>query len=788
MDRAIIIPILILSALLQLTAAYLAVRLIKVTASRKAWTLLALGIALMAIRRLISLFYILNGESPPPQSISAEAVALVTSGFMLFGINYIHPLFQSIQQAATELGQSEARYRSIFEKTRDAVLITRSDGRITDANPSAAALFGYNPADLIDGNIREVYLDPGIRDEFKEKISQQGFVEDFEVAFRGPDNRIIDCRLTSVLWRDEAQGMEGYLSLIRDETLRKKAVNDLRDSEQRFRSLIQSAGSAIICLAPDHRILEFNSEAEHIFNCSREEVLDRDYFDLFLPSSLHREIAGEIVKVVNGEVIRGFENEIQRPCGERRIMNWNVVRLPLNGKDEIGVLCAGHDVTERKLMESALRESENRLASIIRTVPDIIYRLDSLGIITFISDAVAGYGYEPAELLGAHIREIVHPDDWERAATKIMERRSGKRKKESAEIRLFAKPLNPPDGEIENKQVTRERTFLISAEGLYATDDSGRKAFSGTQGIVRDITERKKAQEAVRESEKRFRSLSENAPDIIFTLDCNGAFTYINSAWERLLGRRPSETLGRSPVQFGPLDQAEVFHKAIRQARNGRKTISDMLVKFNHADSSLHHFLFSAAPDYDESGQPAGLIGMMKDITAQYDLEAQLRESQKMEAIGVLTGGLVHDFNNILSAIMGYTDLAMSRLPDDADSKKYLEEVIKGSDRAQELVSRILSLGRKTEQVKAPVAVGSIITEALDLLWAALPTTIRIIKKIETEKDVILSDQTQIHQIVVNLCTNAAQAMQEKGGILEVGLKQVEIGPIQSPVQPKLNP
>ena len=99
--------------------------------------------------------------------------------------------------------------------------------------------------------------------------------------------------------------------------------------------------------------------------------------------------------------------------------------------------------------------------------------MDSLGIITFISDAVAGYGYEPAELLGAHIREIVHPDDWERAATKIMERRSGKRKKESAEIRLFAKPLNPPDGEIENKQVTRERTFLISAEGLYATDDSG---------------------------------------------------------------------------------------------------------------------------------------------------------------------------------------------------------------------------------------------------------------------------------------------------------------------------
>jgi len=168
-------------------------------------------------------------------------------------------------------------------------------------------------------------------------------------------------------------------------------------------------------------------------------------------------------------------------------------------------------------------------------------------------------------------------------------------------------------------------------------------------------------------------------------------------------------------------------------------------------------------------------------------LEQQYRQSQKMEAIGSLAGGIAHDFNNILAAILGYTQIALDEVSDRPQAEKYLQEVLKATDRATKLVKQILTFSRMTEQEKKPVMPRLIIKEALKLLRASLPTTIEIRQNVKSDA-VILGDPTQIHQIAMNLCTNAGYAMREKGGVLEVTLDDIDLDSDFAQLHPGIRP
>ncbi len=168
-------------------------------------------------------------------------------------------------------------------------------------------------------------------------------------------------------------------------------------------------------------------------------------------------------------------------------------------------------------------------------------------------------------------------------------------------------------------------------------------------------------------------------------------------------------------------------------------------------------------------GKPA-LLGMIRDVTNQRQLEKQLRQSQKMEVIGTLASGIAHDFNNILSIIMGYLELSIDSRSDKETIKQNLKQALKASYRARDLVQQILSFSRKGEKEKAPVQVTPIVKEVIKLMRSSLPATIDIRQDISESKYIVLADPTQLHQVLLNLCTNAAQAMSETGGILEIVL------------------
>jgi PAS domain S-box-containing protein len=286
---------------------------------------------------------------------------------------------------------------------------------------------------------------------------------------------------------------------------------------------------------------------------------------------------------------------------------------------------------------------------------------------------------------------------------------------------------------------------------------------------------------ALRVSEQQFRLLADNAADVIWTLDSARNVTYISPSVKELRGYTPEEAIAEPfEKKFSPAS----LNTALESI--GKAAISSMPVIFEAKqpckDGSFVWTEVQVKAMFDADGNRIGVIGASRDITRQKmaeqetgELERQLRQTQKMEAIGTLAGGIAHDFNNILAAILGYAEMVQAKLPPESSIYKKQGNVIKAGLRAKDLVQQILLFSRRTDQQSQPVQPHLIIKEALKLLRSSIPATIEIKKNIPDDCGSILADPIQVHQIIMNLCTNAYHAMRETGGVMTVSLSTIEI-------------
>ncbi|MFW2366174.1 MAG: PAS domain S-box protein, partial [Desulforhopalus sp.] len=296
-------------------------------------------------------------------------------------------------------------------------------------------------------------------------------------------------------------------------------------------------------------------------------------------------------------------------------------------------------------------------------------------------------------------------------------------------------------------------------------------------------------------SESRFRDVLLNISDFIWEMDCDGIFTYSSEHSMELLGYHPEEMVGRSHLNFIAEDDAERAMQVFEEMRVSPTPYRNREIVGVHKNGTHIFLQNSAVPVFDRRGNFTGFRGVSTDITAikqaegeRQSLETRLAQVQKMEAVGTLAGGVAHDFNNILTSILGYTELAMLDIPDDSPMGQYLEQVLTASNRARDLVKQILAFSRQAETNCIHLQPAHIIKEAIKMLRPTLPTTIEIKKDIRQTDDTVFADPTQLNQIFMNLCTNAFHAMEETGGILEIRMEKVYLSPEDLVKEPDTKP
>lgn len=299
---------------------------------------------------------------------------------------------------------------------------------------------------------------------------------------------------------------------------------------------------------------------------------------------------------------------------------------------------------------------------------------------------------------------------------------------------------------------------------------------------LREVTQRRRMLEEL----NQFKTTLDQTLDCVFMFRPDRLrFFYVNRGAIDLFGYTRDELLRMSIMDLDPELDETSLRTILQPLILGRTPSITLETVHRRKDQELvpvELFMQYISPP----GEPDRCVLIVRDISERKKLEAQFRQAQKMEAIGSLAGGIAHDFNNILSAIIGYTELSLLKTPEDSPISNYLEEVSRAAERARRLVSQILTFSRGVEHTYSPLEIRPLIREALNLLRATLPSTIEFKQDLDPDCGVILGDPTQIHQVIMNLCTNAYQAMEEHAGVLTVKLDVKQIDARLAAAEPDL--
>jgi len=304
-------------------------------------------------------------------------------------------------------------------------------------------------------------------------------------------------------------------------------------------------------------------------------------------------------------------------------------------------------------------------------------------------------------------------------------------------------------------------------------DEIGRLTATFNQMVI-NIEKAKAEQKEAEEDRLRLSAAIDQASETVVITDVEGNIQYINPAFVNLTGYSREEAIGQNPRILKSDTQDKAFYEKMWQTILQGEIWSDLMVN-KKKDGSLFSEEVTISPIKNNYGQITNFVAVKRDVSKEVSLEKQLRQAMKMEAVGTLTGGIAHDFNNILTAILGYTEIAKLQLPADDKIRKDLDQVLIASKRATDLVKQLLTFSRQGEEDFHIIKLQPIIKEVLKLLRASLPSTIQLKENIVKETRPVLADPTQIHQVLMNLCTNAKHSIGAEIGTLIVSLSEVQV-------------
>ena len=424
--------------------------------------------------------------------------------------------------------------------------------------------------------------------------------------------------------------------------------------------------------------------------------------------------------------------------------------------DDAGTVCqvieSSRDITLRRHAEERIRLSEERYRTILETIEEGYFEISLAGDFTFVNAAMSRIlGYERERLIGMNNRDYASPE-----VAAAMYRHFKAIYNGGAPSPIATFEIIPHDQKL--------RVMELTAALLRDSDGTP----SGFRGLARDVTELAIAQKALEESEERYRNLADLTLEGI-CLNDKSVIIDVNEAFARMFGYRSDELVGMDAVEhlIAPESRASV----VRTVGNESSEVYEAIGV--RKDGS--RFPIEIEGRMVRYKGKRVRVASLRDVTERKRAEQRLAMLHKMQAIGTLASGIAHDFNNILSAIMGNTEMCLLEVNREHKMTSRLDNILRASHRARELVAQILNFSRSEEVDARPIRIGPIIKETFKLLRSSIPTTIDMVADIEQDTGQVRADATHIHQILMNLCTNAAHAMRADGGTLTIALANVEI-------------
>lgn len=616
--------------------------------------------------------------------------------------------------------------------------------------------------------------------------------------------------------RDKAKKKEQFSN--RTEELRRQIVRSGKAGAERgqtenelrpeifFKAFeVNPVGLAMISF-PDGRYIEVNRAFRRLTGYTRNETVGRTPTDPSL-RDVTESNAGILNLLKDNGTCRNLEFALRRKSGESRTCLFSAELIKMG--PETFVISAVLDITGRKRAEEHLQWElgvNTSLASLAHTLISGPLNIDTIADI-FLDRSMS--------LTGSRLGKVSHIDFQNGrlacpAIIRVAEGPGQAKDKETVFKRFSGlwdwawerqRPLltntaaddfrstGPPD-----EYVSGERFLSVPLKlgdefvGQIAVVDSDRdytnsdlEAITRLAGLYTVAMGHTNFDQALMESEQKYRELADSLPEAVFEIDDRENLVYLNNTGLRIFGM-VKEDLQTGVSIFDLLIEKEHNRLNLALSRgSSRESLASLEFIAKRKDKTTFPMVVNSARII-RNGKIVGFRGIAMDMTEAQNAEAerrriesQLRQARKMEAIGTLAGGIAHDFNNILAAVLGYTELALKDIPQDSRAKERLEQVLKAAYRAKSLVKQILSFSRQTEQKQKPLQIGPLAEEALEFLRASLPTTIEIRQNMETHSGMVLADPTQMHQMLMNLCSNAAHAMRESGGVLEVNLTEVRL-------------
>jgi PAS domain S-box-containing protein len=677
---------------------------------------------------------------------------------------------------------AEDRYRLLAENVRDVIFTLDLNFCHTYCSPSVERLRGYTVEEVMTQTLEQV-LTPAsyrtarkileaelARENTKPGISSGSRTVELELTCKRGDAVRTEVKVSFL--RDQRSNVVGILGVARDITERRLAEDRLGRQRRTFLSVLEHAPYGILLLNKDGRSLYANSAFTEITGYTLDDTpTGREWFRKAYPDRADR---NEVISAWKTDLAGAGRTRIFRVrCKDQSLKDVEFKSAVL---DDGGTVTMLSDITERVEAEEELRQSGERFLAIANYTYGAEAWVGTDGKLIWVNPGIlrlTGYSDEDCLAMSDFPLRIVDEADKTRMAT------------------LFAQAVNDKSSGTDTQFRVRCRDgslkwAAIEWQPIYASDGT----HLGHRASVRDISARKNMEEALLASQFRLSEAMDLAKIVYWDLDYatetfvfdDSFYAFYRTTAEQEGGYRMAA--GEYSRRFIHPDDRAMVRQSAENNRLGKE--AEFLVDLEHRiirrDGEVRYILARTRGFRDAEGHITRCYGANQDITERKQaekekaiLESQLRQAQKMEAIGTLSAGIAHDFKNILMAVEGFANLAIEQIQDDSRVKRYLDRICRAVERGKDLVRQILTFSHKGEYEPKPMELTPVVRESVRMLRASLHPTVAIKEDFTVESSLVLADPTQMQQIILNLTTNAAYAMGQKGGTLTIALSEFSV-------------